>query len=117
MELADHNSGIHRVHAYTLRRKLEGRAASELVKPGLAYAISQHTWKRARAGYTRYVHDVSFRAFKMRRRELHQMEDRAQIDVHHLVPKLESCVLNASRFQNPRSVDEHVEPAESLHSL
>src|SRR5262249_35029485 len=105
------------VHAYSLRRELECRAASELIKAGFAYTISQHTWKRARAGYTRNVHDVSFRAFKVRRRELHKVEDRAQIDVHHLIPQLERSILDASGFQNPGGFHESVEPAESPHSV
>src|SRR5206468_2499637 len=89
MKLGHNDSRVHLVDPYPFRRKLKRRAPSQLIDRRLADAISKHAGERPRPGNTRHVHDVPSRALKVGHSEPHQMKHRAQVDVQHLVPKLE----------------------------
>src|SRR4030095_1258765 len=117
MKLGHNDSWIHFIDPYPFRRQLERRAASQLIYGGFADTVCQHSGKRARSGHTRYVHDIASRALKMRDCKIHEMKYRTQIYVHHLIPKLECCVLNAAGLQDTRGVTQHIESAHRLDRL
>src|ERR1041384_8884880 len=51
----------------------------------------------------------------MRYREPHQVKDRAEIDIHHLIPELERCVFDSTRLQNTGGVHQHIETAKRVY--
>jgi hypothetical protein len=53
----------------------------------------------------------------VRHGQLHEVEDGAEVDVHHRVPVGERRVLDGAVTEGARGVDEHVEAAECLDRL
>src|SRR5215218_8108976 len=86
VNVCDDDAGVDGVDAYALGRELQRGAARELVDARLRYAVGEHAGECAQARHARNVYDAARTPFQMRGGELHEVKDRAQVDVHHRVP-------------------------------
>src|SRR6185295_19510463 len=116
MEPAYNDTRIDRVDSHAICRKLQSRAASQLIQCGLADAVCEHSGERTRASHARDVDDVASRALKTGRRELHQVKHRPQVDVHHLIPQFQRGRFDAAALEYSRRVDQDVETAHRVET-
>ena len=117
MKIRPHHARIHRIHAHTFRRELQGCASRELIDGGFADAICEDTGKSPKPGNAGNVHNVALAIDDGRQGELCELEHRSNVDVHHQVIVRERRILYGSACDDARGIHEDVHSTHILYDV